>query len=156
MKRLTLWRLATGIVAASLMVTSLASAVQLAGWPGDWNRPSCPKHSPVVGLVGCEGGALIVPPGVTGFFFVIENRGEVQPPGCPQFVQSGVVSANIFGRRRSGRQVLVATVQGSSYINHLYPGQSRTFKIKWLHRRSRSGDEGILRFGGLSCRLLVQ
>lgn len=156
MKRLTLWKLATGMVTASLMVTSVASAVSLGGLP--WDGPFCPHHPPRQELIvhGCETGVLNVAPGVTEFFLVMENLGEVSPPGCPQLEFSGVVSANIYRTGSRGRRTLAAALQGRIHMSHLEPGQSETFRIKWLRGRARAGDEGILSVAGLSCRIVVE
>lgn len=156
MRRLTLWKLTTGAVAASLMVTTLASAVQISGGPIAWHPPICPYHPPVVYIIGCESGSLTIPEGIREFFLVIHYAGEPWRPGCPRLVEAGAVTANIYGRRRSAKNALVATVQGSFHINRLVDYRPRTVRIKWLQGLSRSGDEGVLRFGGVSCPILVQ
>lgn len=159
MNRRTLWKSATGVVAASLMLASLASAVHIEGLPHGWKGPFCPYHprvrNRVLTVVGCESGVLWVPAGVTEFVAVIASFNEVLPSGCPKDDFSGVASANIYRTHPGGRRTLAAAVRGRFYSPRIRPGESQSFRIKWLHGTSRSGDEGILKFEGLNCRIQV-
>lgn len=149
-----MWKVATGAVAASLLITSLASAVRISGGPVS-ETPSCPRYPPIAEIVGCDAGFITVAPGVKEFFFAVKNVGEAAPPGCPQSALLGTVQANIYGKRGGITKMLVATVQDDITLNSLAPGEDQLFRIKWLSGTARSGDEGIIVFGGVTCRVVV-
>lgn len=141
------------MVAASLTVSTFASAVRMNGPRPEW-LPWCRSHPPIVVLVDCERGFMRIPAGVKRINLTIRNVGGGPVIGCPEWVQIASVGGNIYGRR-AGRYELVATIQGRPFTRPLGPDDSETITLKWTRGRSRTGDEGVVTVAGVSCRIFV-